>query len=52
MRPDEPAQVRGTHVFTLSPDQKGIETSETVRMTSPSGFTLSPDQKGIETSNR
>ena len=35
--------------FTLSPDQKGIETSVMYIMVFSSLFTLSPDQKGIET---
>ena len=37
-------------MFTLSPDQKGIETCEqTSHLPSFIVFTLSPDQKGIET---
>ena len=36
-------------LFTLSPDQKGIETSEPVQVGLGGRFTLSPDQKGIET---
>ena len=35
--------------FTLSPDQKGIETYGSSRVDGGSEFTLSPDQKGIET---
>ena len=36
--------------FTLSPDQKGIETVQPATGVCDQGFTLSPDQKGIETS--
>ena len=35
--------------FTLSPDQKGIETIKALNRLSQVRFTLSPDQKGIET---
>ena len=35
--------------FTLSPDQKGIETIVVVTEQFGNKFTLSPDQKGIET---
>ena len=35
--------------FTLSPDQKGIETPNFAPDFVPPKFTLSPDQKGIET---
>ena len=35
--------------FTLSPDQKGIETPNDCCPIWDSEFTLSPDQKGIET---
>ena len=35
--------------FTLSPDQKGIETYPHLPKVRVVGFTLSPDQKGIET---
>ena len=35
--------------FTLSPDQKGIETRHHAQSVAPKSFTLSPDQKGIET---
>ena len=35
--------------FTLSPDQKGIETSDFPSLVVAREFTLSPDQKGIET---
>ena len=38
-------------VFTLSPDQKGIETHERLSRLENPRFTLSPDQKGIETTN-
>ena len=36
-------------MFTLSPDQKGIETLEPRGDGQAWEFTLSPDQKGIET---
>ena len=36
-------------VFTMSPDQKGIET-DCPRRVEVDWFTMSPDQKGIETS--
>ena len=36
-------------MFTLSPDQKGIETRNLAGRQQESKFTLSPDQKGIET---
>ena len=35
--------------FTLSPDQKGIETLQPGDLGGDLRFTLSPDQKGIET---
>ena len=35
--------------FTMSPDQKGIETDVLARMAAIPSFTMSPDQKGIET---
>ena len=35
-------------LFTLSPDQKGIETLGLCAKTLSDWFTLSPDQKGIE----
>ena len=35
--------------FTLSPDQKGIETFPLSSLLRSILFTLSPDQKGIET---
>ena len=35
--------------FTLSPDQKGIETPNEDGIAYFERFTLSPDQKGIET---
>ena len=35
--------------FTLSPDQKGIETDYGGGKRGETTFTLSPDQKGIET---
>ena len=37
------------NMFTMSPDQKGIETSVQVRDNIRPAFTMSPDQKGIET---
>ena len=37
------------HWFTLSPDQKGIETVGGRTLGVCVVFTLSPDQKGIET---
>ena len=36
-------------MFTMSPDQKGIETNRPHRGEFPNQFTMSPDQKGIET---
>ena len=36
-------------LFTLSPDQKGIETADRRQVATVWEFTLSPDQKGIET---
>ena len=39
----------GALLFTLSPDQKGIETLALVDLEFETEFTLSPDQKGIET---
>ena len=36
-------------MFTLSPDQKGIETATAESDDDDIAFTLSPDQKGIET---
>mgnify|MGYP005844536451 CR=1 FL=1 len=39
-------------MFTLSPDQKGIETSFWMMSGAMSSFTLSPDQKGIETTGK
>ena len=33
----------------MSPDQKGIETSDAIPEPVARGFTMSPDQKGIET---
>ena len=38
--------------FTMSPDQKGIETLWTYRIRPQRPFTMSPDQKGIETRRR
>ena len=35
--------------FTMSPDQKGIETRHVHSNESLAMFTMSPDQKGIET---
>ena len=35
--------------FTMSPDQKGIETGLCAKIRSACAFTMSPDQKGIET---
>mgnify|MGYP005842213591 CR=1 FL=1 len=42
----------GAMSFTLSPDQKGIETGRRPRENGIRMFTLSPDQKGIETANK
>ena len=39
------------HPFTLSPDQKGIETLFGIWTDEGGLFTLSPDQKGIETAD-
>ena len=39
-------------LFTLSPDQKGIETGGPPPWDVHAKFTLSPDQKGIETLDR
>ena len=36
-------------MFTMSPDQKGIETSTGNPYAEGTTFTMSPDQKGIET---
>ena len=36
-------------MFTLSPDQKGIETAGRIVVFENREFTLSPDQQGIET---
>ena len=37
--------------FTMSPDQKGIETFDREGSVHSCRFTMSPDQKGIETSS-
>ena len=49
MRPEGKKSLPERGKFTLSPDQKGIETPRIVSASDPSSFTLSPDQKGIET---
>ena len=49
MRPTNRAFLHRVHSFTLSPDQKGIETRTEGRSDGGKPFTLSPDQKGIET---
>ena len=49
MRLDAAKDCLRSKMFTMSPDQKGIETIYGIAFYLPFWFTMSPDQKGIET---